>query len=279
MKIFRLKISKLSQGIFLVALQKHVLEGTQWKSVFTPNPEICLKTLQDEEFLDILNQADYLTSDGIGLYLSYQIEDSKLPRILRFFLIPYYFFNILFRKQSLYKKYWDRICGSDLTSSLVEFAQRHNIKIAILDPYYPNDIEKCASQATFREKLLEQFPKLNFDFYIYSEEKKDEIFETIAKSDAKILFSTLGMKRQEISVLEWLKKCPNLRLGLGVGSSFDYYTGFQKRAPKLWRQLGFEWLYRIFTSPNKIQRLGRIFKAVIIFPIHVIVYNEYEKNI
>jgi UDP-N-acetyl-D-mannosaminuronic acid transferase (WecB/TagA/CpsF family) len=31
--------------------------------VFTPNPEILLKTLEDKEFKDLVNKADYKTPD------------------------------------------------------------------------------------------------------------------------------------------------------------------------------------------------------------------------
>lgn len=272
MKIFSLKIKKYDYQSFLTEITKHITSGTWGKAIFTPNPEICLKTLQDKEFLEVLQQADYLTSDGIGLYLAYQIND--YPKLLSLGLFNYFLFNVLFRKKYLYKRYWDRICGSDLTQSLVEYSQKNSVKIAIIDPSFPDDSRKCHAQDTFREKLLEKFPKLKFDFYVYSEDTSDEIFQKIANSDAEILFSTLGMKRQEISVLEGLKKCPNLKLWLGIGSSFDYFIWFQKRAPKIWRTLGFEWLYRIFTSPSKMKRLGRIYQALIVFPIKVILYKK-----
>jgi len=48
----------------------------------------------------------------------------------------------------------------------VEYAQAHKIRIAILDPYFPQDREKCESQKTFQQKLQKKFPELLFDFYI-----------------------------------------------------------------------------------------------------------------
>lgn len=296
MKIFRLEISKYTYGKLLAeiteilnfppaSLQERGVIN-KGKAIFTPNPEICLKTLEDEEFLDVLKKADYLMSDGIGLYLAYQINDflslwkREYPqgagffKIISFLMLPVYIFNILFRKQCLYKKYGERICWSDLTQSLVEYAEGHGIRIAIIDPYYPKDLQKCESQRTFREKLTHKFPQLKFDFYVYSDKNADEIFWKIWSWDAQILFSTLGMKKQEISVIRGLESCPNIRIGLGIGSSFDYHTWFQKRAPKILRTLGFEWLYRIFTSPWKIKRLGRIYQALIMFPIKVITYKK-----
>lgn len=237
--------------------------------ICTPNPEICLKTLEDADFLKLLQKADYLTNDGIGLYLGYQITQSTYGRLGTLLLFPKYLTKIFVSKTSLYEKYGDRICGSDLTSDLLYFCEEKWIRVAILDPSYPNDLAKCEAQKNFDKNLGKHFPKLLFDMYVYDEVKKEKIFTKIAKSDAKILFSTLGMKRQEESLFDVKKHCPNIRLGLGVGSSFDYYIWFQKRAPEIWRSWGLEWLYRIFTSPNRIKRIGRIYQAVIVFPLTV----------
>ncbi|MBT3728712.1 hypothetical protein HOF65_06935 [bacterium] len=45
--------------------------------VFTPNPEILLKTQTDIEFKELINKASHLTPDGIGLYLAFQIIDNN----------------------------------------------------------------------------------------------------------------------------------------------------------------------------------------------------------
>ena len=246
--------------------------------VFTPNPEILLKTKTDSEFRELLNKATYLTADGIGLYIAYQINDSKQNAFVDFLLLPYYFFNLFFRRGYLYKKYWERICGSDLTGDLVPFAEKNNIKITIIDPYYPLDLAKVESQKTFREDLLKKFPKLDFDFFVYKPEEKDEIIEEIKNSDSKILFSTLWMKKQEASVVEIMGKCYNIKLWLWIGSSFDYFTGFQKRAPKIWRALGLEWLYRLATWPQKIVRLKRLWSAIVVFLWEVLKTKNNEKT-
>jgi N-acetylglucosaminyldiphosphoundecaprenol N-acetyl-beta-D-mannosaminyltransferase len=107
MKVFQLEISKYTYSDFLEEITDFVLQehSEGGKAIFTPNPEICLKTLEDIAFLEVLNQANYLTSDGIGLYLAYQIEDSNHLQGLKLLMLPIYVFNILFRKKSLYKKY------------------------------------------------------------------------------------------------------------------------------------------------------------------------------
>ena len=227
-----------------------------------------MKAKKDNEFKKNLKKSDYLTSDWIGLYIAYQIMDFDsifLKFFINIFLMPYYIFNIFFRKNYLYKKYWDRICWSDLTLDLVNFASKNNIKISIIDLYNPTDLKKVDSQKKIEKRLIKKFPKLKFDYFIYNPKKKEKIIKDISKSDSKILFSTLWMKFQEESILEVTKEAKNIKLWLGIGSSFDYIIWFQKRAPKFFRVIWLEWFYRIFTWPQKLKRLNRIWNAVFIF--------------
>lgn len=273
MNIFWLEIQNLKfKNLFseITKLEKQTV-------VFTPNPEILLKIKTDEEFKKILEKADFLTSDGIWLYIAYQILDNKFWFFVNSLLLPYFFFNLFFRRKMLYEKYWDRICGSDLTKDLLNFSEKNSTKISILDLYNPNDEKKVASQKIFEEKLKEKFPNLNFDYIIFNPEKKSEIFEKIRFSDSKIAFSTLWMKYQEENILEVISNCKNIKLWLWVGSSFDYFIGFQKRAPKIWRSLGLEWLYRLLTWPRKIERLKRLYRAIILFTFEVLKEKRRKK--
>ena len=273
-KIFNIELYNWKYKI----LFSEIIKFNTQNIVFTPNPEILLKTLEDEEFKSLLGKASYLTIDWIGMYIAFQINDffKNTPSIVKrglgwVIMLPYFFFNLFFRRKMLYSKYWERICGSDLTSDLVNFAEKENIKVTIIDPYYPKDLAKVASQKTFREDLLKKFPKLEFDFFVYKPEEKDDIIEQIKNSDSKILFATLWMKKQEQAVVEIMDKCYNIKLWLGIGSSFDYFTGFQKRAPKFWRAIGFEWLYRLVTWPQKLTRLKRLWMAIFVFIFKVLV--------
>lgn len=269
MEIFWIKLNKLKYADFL----KELIKLENQNIVFTPNPEMLLKTKTDSELKEVLNKANFLTSDWIWLFIAYQIYSndlkSKIWPLIVFFL-PYYIFNLFFRKKYLYEKYWDRICGSDLTKDIINEAIKKDIKITIIDLYNPNDTKKVESQKVFAEKLKNKFENLKFDYFIYNPEKKEQIIEEIKKSDSKILFSTLWMKTQEKSVIEIMEKCKNIKLWLWVWSSFDYFIWFQKRAPKIWRILWFEWLYRLITWPKKINRLKRLWNAIFVFVYEVI---------
>ncbi|MFK7779558.1 MAG: WecB/TagA/CpsF family glycosyltransferase [Candidatus Gracilibacteria bacterium] len=266
MQIFGIKLDNLKYNNFL----REITNLGKQNIVFTPNPEILLKTKTDIELKELLNKATYLTPDGIGLYIAFQILDNKFPKIINTLLLPYFLFNLFFRRKFLYGKYGDRICGSDLTFDLVKYAEQNKIKITIIDLYNPTDYKKVESQKKFPKLIKEKFPKLDFDYFIYNNSEKEKIIYTISKSDSKIIFSTLGMKKQEQSIVEIMEKCSNIKLGLGIGSSFDYFIGFQKRAPKIFRSFGLEWLYRLITGPKKIDRLKRLWNAIFVFVWEVI---------
>lgn len=264
--LFWIQLQKLKYTSFF----KEITQLKKQTLVFTPNPEILLNAREDADFATALKKADFLTIDGIGIYIWLQIQENSYGVFANTFLLPYFIFNIFFRRKSLYRKYGERICGSDITLDLLDFSEKNNIKISIIDPYFPQDKAKCESQKNFEKNVLKVYPNLDFDFFVYNPDKVSNIVEDIKNSQSQILFSTLGMKKQEYSVIDVMNKCPNIKLGLWVGSSFDYVVGFQKRAPKFWRMIWFEWLYRIFTGPQKIKRLKRIYKALIEFPITIL---------
>lgn len=266
MQIFWININNLIYKDFL----EEITRLEKQNIVFTPNPEILLKTKTDNEFKELLEKASFLTPDGIGLYIAFQILDNTHWKLINSLLLPYYFCNLFFKRKRLYEKYGDRICGSDITRDVLAKAIENNMRITIIDLYNPTDLKKVASQEIFSEKLKEKFPKLDFDYFIYDEKEKSKILEQIWKSESKILFSTLWMKKQEQSVIEIMKKCSNIKLWLGIGSSFDYFIWFQKRAPKFWRQLWLEWLYRLITGPKKLTRLKRLYSAIFVFTYKVI---------
>lgn len=263
--IFWVSMNKLEFNNFF----KKIIKLENQKIIFTPNPEMLLKAEEDKRFKQILLSADYLIPDWTGLFIAYQILDQKY-KLLSILLIPYYFFNFFFNKRWLYKKYWEKICWSDLTLDLVIFAENNWVKITIIDSYSSKTDKKTIYQTQFEQIMKKKFPKLKFDYFVYNPSKKSEIINHIKKSDSKILFSTLWTKKQESSVIEILWKCKNLKLWLAVWSSFDYFTWFQKRSPLFLRRLWLEWLYRLLVWHKRLNRLKRLFNAIFVFLYKVI---------
>lgn len=95
------------------------------------------------------------------------------------------------------------------------------------------------------------------------------ILAAIAKASPDVLVVALGGgKRQEYFVHTVLTALPNIRIGIGVGGTLDYFAGVVKRAPIVTQRIGLEWLWRLMTQP--MVRWRRIVKACIVFPVMVI---------
>jgi len=270
MEIFWIKLSKLKYKKFFDEITVNNKNNSQ-KIIFTPNPEILLDSLSDEKFKQNLLKADYLTPDGIGIYLAYQILDSKYNKIINLALLPYYILKLFIAREDLYNKYWDRICGSDLTNDLLDHAEKNKLEIAILDLYNPTDKNKTESQKTLVEKLNKKFKNIKFNLIIYKD-NPSEVINILNTQNNFALLATLGWKRQEQAIIDILPST-NISLWLWIGSSIDYQIWFQKRAPEIMSKFWLEWLYRLVMWPQKIKRLKRIYNATFRF-----IYNIFRSK-
>lgn len=87
----------------------------------------------------------------------------------------------------------------------------------------------------------------------FSDAENPEIVAAIRASGAKLLFVGLGSPRQEVWLAEHLGET-GCGAGMGVGGSFDVLGGHVERAPRPFRRLGLEWLYRLVKEPRRWRR-------------------------
>lgn len=73
-----------------------------------------------------------------------------------------------------------------------------------------------------------------------------------------IMFVALGHKKQEKWIRRNLPKL-NTRVMVGVGGAFDYLSGSVPRAPKVLREIGLEWLFRLAVQPWRVKRFWKLF--------------------
>jgi N-acetylglucosaminyldiphosphoundecaprenol N-acetyl-beta-D-mannosaminyltransferase len=63
----------------------------------------------------------------------------------------------------------------------------------------------------------------------------------------------MGSPKQELWLAEHLA-ASGATVGIGVGGTFDVLSGTVARAPRAWRALGLEWLYRLIREPRRWRR-------------------------
>ena len=128
-----------------------------------------------------------------------------------------------------------------------------------------SDIAKKSS-----EILLQKYPALKICGAIDGSpfEKDDkETISLIQKMQPDILIVCYGCPLQELWIQRNLKKCLSVKAAIGLGGTFDFLSGNIKRAPKIFRALGIEWLWRLMLQPS---RWKRIFRAVFVFPLKIL---------
>ena len=80
----------------------------------------------------------------------------------------------------------------------------------------------------------------------------------IKELNVDIIFVAMGSPKQEFIMHDMHKHHPALYMGLG--GSFDIYSGNTKRAPKFLINLNLEWLHRLILMPKRIFRQKSLIK-------------------
>ncbi|MCX6798228.1 MAG: WecB/TagA/CpsF family glycosyltransferase [Candidatus Falkowbacteria bacterium] len=249
MNILGINISELNWPELIRKIKEFLNDGRQ-HYIVTPNPEIILASHHDEEFFYILNQADLAPADGFGLKIAARLGAKNLPRI----------------------------SGADLSPEILKLAEENKQRVAII-----NWVQGLSNKQELTSALAKKYP--NLKFLIIATEKKSHLSDSelneLNNFQPLILFTALGAPDQEKIIWHNLKKIPSLRLALGVGGTFDFLTKKAKRAPKILRTLGLEWLWRLLKQPKRIKR---IIRATVVFGAKVIAWRfihplRYRPNV
>lgn len=200
------------------------LEGEGTHTVFTPNPEIIMEAQKDEEFMQILKEADLVVADGIGVVLASKIlKVDKLP---------------------------ERVGGFDLMQKVLGKIKDKDIRV-----YFLGGKPGVAQVAA--KNMRKKYPGITIvgarDGY-FTKEDEPELMKEIKDLEVDLLMAGLGAPRQE----KWLynhKDELGIKVGVGVGGSLDVMAGTVKRAPKAFQKLGLEWFYRLISNPKRAKRM------------------------
>lgn len=104
-------------------------------------------------------------------------------------------------------------------------------------------------------RLKEEYQNIDIvghrDGYM-DDQEEEELVEDIKVKNPDIVFVAMGSPKQEFLMEKMYQVHPALYMGLG--GSFDIYCGLKERAPKVFREIGLEWFYRLIKEPSRISR-------------------------
>lgn len=158
-----------------------------------------------------------------------------------------------------------RVTGVDMTEKLLKKLDR-GTSVAVILSSQGLSTKKGVEEACQRRNRGIQV--------VVGDENNAE--KLLKETRCTVVFVATGSPHQEEWMFTHQKDFPEVRIMMGVGGTFDFLTGKQKRAPKIWRNLGIEWLWRLLHDPK---RLPRIINAVILFPYALLKEHFFRKKL
>jgi N-acetylglucosaminyldiphosphoundecaprenol N-acetyl-beta-D-mannosaminyltransferase len=190
------------------------------------------------EYRRVLGRASLAFADGVGLKLA----GLALGRPVR-----------------------DNVNGTDMLPPLCEALAREGKSLYLLGakPGVADDV---------RQWMHCRFPEIRVAgcrHGYFTPEEEAEVVRDVARSKADLLLVAFGAPRQELWIDRHLDEL-GVRVAIGVGGLFDFYSGRIPRAPLWIRRIGMEWLFRMGQEPGRLWRryllgnplfLARVFAA------------------
>ena len=191
--------------------------------VVTPNPEIVMRAQDDKEFKEIINHAELVVPDGIGIIKAGKIQNTPLK---------------------------ERVAGYDLICNLLE-----KYKDGSATFYFWGSKPGYAQEA--KEKLERKYPNIKIvgtHTGYFTPEEETQIVNEIKTLQPDILLVGTGAPKQE-KIIHKYQHEGFFKIGIGCGGSIDVLAGKVKRAPKLFIKLHLEWFYRLLKEPTRWKRM------------------------
>lgn len=198
------------------------LRGDKLRTICTPNTEIVMAAKNDSKLKSIINEADLIIPDGIGLIYASKIKKKPLK---------------------------ERVTGFDLSIRLLEIGNQNGYSIYLLGG--KDGVAKAAG-----ENIKRDYPNIvvvgTHNGYFDSKEEL-KLIDEINSKKPDIIFVGLGFPKQDIWINENKDRIHG-KVIIGHGGVMDILAGNVKRAPEIFQRLGLEWLYRLIQNPSRIKR-------------------------
>ncbi|MCX6807733.1 MAG: WecB/TagA/CpsF family glycosyltransferase [Patescibacteria group bacterium] len=257
--IFGLNFARLSWQECDDQLDK-ILAGNKQIHILTANPEYIILADKEPRLKKVMESAGLLVVDGIGLIWAANFLDqigsrNKINAITKFYFLLKTGLELLLQTKSSRRIFADRISGSDLWLKICAKCERLGLSV-----FLAGWEGGLSTFSEVKNKLQNKFPKLK----IAGDFTGQSLGEKISKEKANVLFFCFGTPKQDYLLHEILFKIKSAKLGIGLGASFDFFIGKQKRAPEIMQRLNLEWLFRFIMRPKRNFKkiLNSVFKFI-----------------
>ena len=229
-EILGVNVNSLTMAQAVEAVQQFIAEK-KVALVATANAEMLMRSTQDEELKDILNQADLVVPDGAGTVWAAGHLGEPMP---------------------------ERVAGFDLAQELMREAPARGDRIYFFGSA-PGVADKAKAKA---EELYPGIQVVGTRNGFFTEADEPGIIAEIKAARPDILLAALGVPKQE----KWLSRHMQelqVPVSIGVGGTLDVMAGVMERAPLWMQKAKLEWLFRGLKQPSRAGRLLALPKSVL----------------
>lgn len=222
-------ISTLNMEQTLDLLQKWIGEEAP-RLVVTADATALVIADEKPRFQDALSKASLITADSVGIIWAMKRAGIKNP---------------------------SKVSGVEIVDRLCEMSSRTGIRL-----YFIGSEPGITDRAAERMRL--KYPGVNIvgtHHGFFPADSDEVVAQELAKTKPDVVFAAMGMPRQEEFLLRTMA-ITKAKIGMGVGGSFDVFSGKTKRAPKLLQAMRLEWLWRLILNPSKISKVKSLPKFV-----------------
>jgi UDP-N-acetyl-D-mannosaminouronate:lipid I N-acetyl-D-mannosaminouronosyltransferase len=182
------------------------------------NPEKVMKAKQDPQLQQLINNAELRYADGMGVV---KVMQNKLGRKVQ------------------------RVPGCETWEALMHRAADKKVPVFLIGA------KPEVLQATKNKLEALGVPVVGAQDGYFKDE--NALIEQLRQSGAKVVTVAMGSPKQELFIEKAKKVLPDTYF-MGVGGTYDVFTGNVQRAPALWCKLNLEWAYRLILQPSRITR-------------------------
>jgi N-acetylglucosaminyldiphosphoundecaprenol N-acetyl-beta-D-mannosaminyltransferase len=199
------------------------------------NPDCANIAVRDASYRGVLSRAALVLGDGIGIKIAGKILGTPIKQ---------------------------NVNGTDLFPRLAAALAESGRSLYLLGarPGIPDLVA-----AWIRERHPEARIAGIRHGYFTAEEEPGVVSE-IRASGADVLLVAFGVPRQDF----WIERhlaATGVKVAMGVGGLFDFYSGRIPRAPVWMREIGMEWFYRFLQEPGRMWRRYFVGNAVFLWRV------------
>lgn len=227
--VLGVRVDRVSRGeavqriLEIVARRRATEDQISCQQVITVNPEFVMVAQRNTAFRQTINAAALVIADGIGVVWAARYLGTPVP---------------------------ERVTGVDTLVELAKGCARSGYRMYLLGAAL--GVAEAAA-----ERLQSLAPGLQIaGTYAGSPApaEEEEIIERVRVTQADVLCVAYGAPAQDLWIARNLSRLP-VALAVGVGGSYDFLSGRQRRAPQFMQRLGLEWLYRLYREPWRWRRM------------------------